>query len=399
MLLLVTICILLSCNSEKDQKQETEPAQDFTEKVELLANEKLTFIEVSGSPYERGLSHGKLLRKEIHECIKLFKDDIEEATEQNPDTFITKFLKETDFKTATLKWVPEVFDELRGISEGAEIDLETIFMYQLGDEYWCNSKDILAHSCSSIGVNKSPTHPCMAAQNMDIEPFYDGYQTVLKINDQNSDKKMMFLTIPGLLGLTGMNNKSVSINCNTLWQLDCGKTGLPVTFIVRGVVEKDTQEEALKFLKEIKHASGQNYIIGGPQKAFSMECSANKVVEFWPFENSNFTYHTNQSKNNDDFNSRYLEMLKRINRTVQEGFYKCSRFKSFQNRFTENTKDISIDEIKEVLSSRDSLGLENGDVISNDNTFASVIYVHSNEPKLIIAPGKPHEVDYIEIKF
>lgn len=64
---------------------------------------------------------------------------------------------------------------------------------------------------------------------------------------------MMFLTIPGHLGITGMNNRAVSINCNTLMQLDYGKTGLPVTFVVRGVVGKDTQEEALAFLKEIRH--------------------------------------------------------------------------------------------------------------------------------------------------
>ena len=46
------------------------------------------------------------------------------------------------------------------------------------------------------------------------------------------------------------------------------------------------------------------------------------------------------------------------------------------------------------MRSRDN---ETGDVISNEETYASVIYVLSDNPKFIIAPGKPHETDYIEI--
>lgn len=50
--------------------------------------------------------------------------------------------------------------------------------------------------------------------------------------------------------------------------------------------------------------------------------------------------------------------------------------------------------IKNVLRSRDS---KSGDVVSNDYTYASVIYELSDKPKFIIAPGKPHETDYIAI--
>jgi len=387
--------VLSSCMNDVKQKQNAQVIQDSTQIVELLANDELRFLELNGTPYERGLTHGKLLKKEIQEVIRLLKIDIAETTKEDPDEFIENFLEQTDYKTSIIKWMPELMDELKGISEGSGIDLETIFMLQLGDEYWFNTKDILAHSCSSFGVNKNGTHSSMAAQNMDIPPFFHGFQTVIKINDPNSDKVMMFLTIPGHLGITGMNNKSVSINCNTLMQLDYGKTGLPVTFVVRGVVGKNTQEEALKFIDEVNHASGQNYIIGGPNKVYSMECSANKVVEFRPFDNSYFTYHTNHPMSNTDYSSKYREQLAENDKTIEEGLYECQRIKSFENRFTQNTENIDIEEIKNVLRSRDN---ESGDVVSNDYTYASVIYELSNKPKFIIAPGKPHEIDYIEIR-
>ncbi len=396
LLLLVISTFLSSCLNDIKQKESSVKVQNQTEQFELLADEKLRYLELNGAPYERGLTHGKVLKTEIQEVIRLFKKEIAETTKKDPDKFISEFLKQTDYKTSVQKWMPELMKELQGISEGSGVDLETIFMHQLGDEYWFNTKDILAHSCSSFGVNKSNDKPSMTAQNMDIPEFYHGFQTVIKINEPNSDKETMVLTIPGHLGITGMNNKQVSINCNTLMQLDYVKTGLPVTFVVRGVLSKNTQEEALKFINEINHASGQNYIIGGSEKVYSLECSANTVVEFRPFENSMFTYHTNHPMSNTDFSDKYLTQLKTNNKTIDEGLYECQRIKSFQKRFTQNTSNIEIETIKNVLRSKDNEGT---DVVSNNSTYASVIYELSEKPKFIIAAGKPHEVDYIEIDF
>jgi hypothetical protein len=39
-----------------------------------------------------------------------------------------------------------------------------------------------------------------------------------------------------------------------------------------------------QFLHEVKHASGQNYIIGRPERAYSFECSSHKVSRFIPEE-------------------------------------------------------------------------------------------------------------------
>lgn len=399
LLLFLVNIFLFSCLKNTNQEEKPPIVQNQKEHVELLANGKLRYLELRGTPYERGFTHGKVLKKEIQEIIDLFKKDIAETTQEDPDEFIAKFLELTDYKSSVQKWTPELLQELQGISDGSGIELETIFMHQLGDEYWFNTKDIMAHSCSSFGVNKRDGRPSITAQNMDIPEFYHGFQTVIKINDINSNKETMVLTIPGHLGITGMNNKSVSINCNTLMQLDYGKSGLPVTFIVRGVLDKNSQEEALNFVNEVSHASGQNYIIGGPEDVYSLECSANKVVEFRPFENSIFTYHTNHPMSNSDYSRKYIMLLEENNLTIEEAEqqeFQCQRIKSFQERFTENTTNIEIEDIKNVLSSRDN---DSRDVVSNSFTYASVIYELSEKPKFIIAPGKPHEEEYIELDF
>ena len=383
--------VLLSC---KNNSQETETKINNQSKVEMLAGNQLRYLELSGTPYERGLAHGTLLKKEINEVVQLLKDDIKQSTGKDPEVYIKSFVERTDYLKSISKWTPELIDELKGISEGSGIDFNTIFMHQLPDEYWIDQMAIQIHKCSSFGIDKTEHNPCMTAQNMDIPSYYHGYQTVIKLTEP-SGKQIMLLTIPGFLGLTGMNNKGVSVNVNTILQLDNNTTGLPVTFIVRGITAKDNQEQAIEFLKEVEHASGQNYIIGGPEKVYDFECSANQKVEYRPFANSKFTYHTNYPLANKDYSKLMEEGFKKFGGKIEDTF-KCERFPSFEKRFNEETTEISIDEIKEVLSSRDNDG---PDVVSNQNTYASIIYKLSETPEFIIAPGKPHEVDYITIKF
>jgi len=393
-LLLFIILSSFQFSCSQKEKEQNDKLQVSESKFELLANGDLRFLRLTGTPYERGLAHGKALKTDIEDVIKLFKEDIIATTQRDPDEFINDFLAQTEYIAAVEKYTPELMEEVKGISDGSGIPLETIFMHQLADEYWFNAKDITTHSCSTFGVDKTSDLPSFTAQNMDIPEFYHGFQTAIHAKEVNSDKEIMYLAIPGHLGLTGMNNQSVSINCNTLMQLNYSKTGLPVTFIVRGVLSKNTQEEALAFLKEIEHASGQNYIIGGPERVYDLECSASQVVEYRPFANSIFAYHTNHPMSNTDYSTNYKASLLQNNKTVEEGLYECQRIKSFQSRFTETSQAITIEKIKEVLSSRDT---DDTDVVSNRLTYASVIYELSDTPRFIIAPGKPHEKEYLEI--
>ena len=108
LLLLLSNIFLYSCLTDGKQKQKVAIAQNETQEVELLANGKLRYIELNGTPYERGLMHGKVLKKEIQEVIRLFKKEIAQTTKQEPDLFIAKFLEQTDYKTAVQKWMPEI---------------------------------------------------------------------------------------------------------------------------------------------------------------------------------------------------------------------------------------------------------------------------------------------------
>jgi hypothetical protein len=389
---LLLTATVVACSTPEQQPSSGTP----TSALHFVADSSLRYLDLHGTPYERGYAHGSLLKADIHAVIGLLKEDIAANTNLHADTFIQRFLNGTDYTSAMRQWTPELLEEIQGIATGSGMDEASILMHQLGDEFFFNMERFAMHKCSSIGMDAHANGPAIAAQNMDIPAYLHGFQTVMRIREEESGRDMMLLTIPGHLGITGMNANGVSINCNILMQLKSALSGLPVTAMVRGVVACGTQEEALTFVHAVDHASGQNYLIGGPERVLSLECSADTIVEFRPFEEAPFTYHTNFPLANHSYSERYLEMLAEQGRSVEEGLYRCQRFPSFEQRFGPDTQPFGVQAIKEVLASRDHDGV---DVVSNAYTYASVIYVLDSMPRFMIAPGKPHEVGYVELGF
>src|SRR5262249_16629903 len=142
------------------------------------AERKLPVLELHGSPYERGLAHGKALKIEIARHVAKWKANLAADTKADADATIARFLKETHFTEATKRWTPDLLDEVRGIAEGSGQPYDTMFAYQLIDELWVwlDGKDS-AH-CSGVGASERAGRPAFVAQNMDLEGFTDGSQAV-----------------------------------------------------------------------------------------------------------------------------------------------------------------------------------------------------------------------------
>src|SRR2546429_4759390 len=191
---------------------------------------------------------------------------------------------------------PGFVGEIRGIADGSEMPFNTILAFQLLDEIWVNAKAVrretAAENCSGLGVAKKGAHSAYIAQNMDLESFRDGFQTVLHIKAEGRRPEQFVFTFAGFIAANGMNSRSIGICANTLSQLRHGRDGLPVACVIRGALERTTLNDAIKFLKQVKHASGQNYILGGGDRVYDFECSAGKGVSFTPTSDAGVGYHT-----------------------------------------------------------------------------------------------------------
>jgi len=347
----------------------------------------LPILHLNGTPYENGFQHGAIMKNRIIKLIELWKKDIEDNYQMPAYEFIKIFLDSTDYISIIKKWNPDLLEEIKGIGVGAGIDFNTIFAFQLLDEIWTNARLInLPHHCTSVGVNnyKKDGSPNYIAQTVDITPFYHGYEILLDIKDKNSDSRKLVVTFAGFVGVNGLN-KNIGIIGNTVLNLKSSLNGLPVCCLVRCILEKKSFDEAVKFIKEIKHASGANYIIGSKHNLISLECAADLVTEYWPDTTKLYTYHANRPLTNTSYHPAYLATLNK-NRTVT---ILDSRFQLMESSIL-NNKSIDLATIESVLSKTP---------ICNDNTWVSVIMEFNNDnSKLRITPGKPDSTKYIEFR-
>jgi isopenicillin-N N-acyltransferase-like protein len=323
--------------------------------------ETIKVIELRGTPQQRGQIHGEALRDKISELIEIWKGDLRANRKMDPDACIDDFLDNTQFVKAIKKWTPDLLDEVKGIAEGSGIDYKTIFAFQVGEEegWYARRKEsgasggpfpiASAEKCSGLGVCGQEGLPALVAQNQDYT-LKDGNEALLHIKHNNSSLESYVFTLAGLIAiLPGMNNSPLGICANALPQLAPRPDGLPVAFIARGVLERRSFRDAVKFIHGISHATGQNYIIGGPEEVGSFECSANKVSRFVPYPGANRVYHTNHVLVNDDLDNTLDE------NSVYGGFLPNTqaRFQALEKRLKDPKKTITVATAKEALSSHD----------------------------------------------
>jgi isopenicillin-N N-acyltransferase-like protein len=371
-------------------------------KAEPAAARKLAVVVLEGSPYNRGLIHGKTLKTQIHDFVAVWKADLAQRYKMDADAFIQRFVKKTDYPAAIKKWTPELLEEIKGIAEGSGIDFDTIFVLQLIDEYWVNGDAVALEHCSALGVGKRGDRPACVAQTMDLEGFRDGFQVILHVKHEGSNLESFVLSHAGLIGLNGMNSKGIGVCCNTLAQLSNCRDGLPVACVVRGILEKQTEEDALKFVQSVKHASGQNYVIGASSRVFDFECSAGKVAPFTPAGQRDLVWHTNHPLANNDYHAKYRERLEK-EKDAEKGKDNSSvRLQCVETRVRKAGDMLGVEQIKALLSSRDSAEhpvCRPFKTKKEGYTFASVIMVLADKPVMHVAPGPPDVTPYREFSF
>jgi isopenicillin-N N-acyltransferase-like protein len=367
-------------------------------------------IVLEGSPRERGLIHGETLRSEIHKAVAVWKDTLAEDLGSDPDEYLEEFVGATSFEGAIDRWTPGLMDEVRGLAEGANLDFKTVYAYQLADEDWWyrRNKNLgvrlpTGEKCSALGVVGEDGLPTFVGQNVDLPKFYNGSQALFLVKHPDSDLQSYQFTDAGFIAACGVNNRSIGLCVNTLIQLDPSLDGLPVAFVVRGVLERTSFDDAVQFVKTVKHASGQNYTVGAPGAVRSFECSANEVVRFTPHSGGSWVCHTNHAIVNQDqgvFKEQIADKMPAD--AVERGLKNTtSRYDAVYNRM--NTPDPkTLDVLKSALMSHDDP--ENpvcNHVLEDVGAFTawSVIYELTDTPKVHFTVGPPCPSEYQTLRF
>ena len=367
----------------------------------------LNLLQLNSAPRPRGQMYGENLRASIRENIAGWKEALGQSIGADPEAYLAEFVARTNFQPAIQQWTPGIWDEVAGLAEGAGLDFDTVYAFQLADEEWLYRRNRKSQQlaggehCSSLGIfQRREGRPPIVAQNMDVPACYDGHQTVLHIRHPHSDREALVFTAAGLIALNGLNNRGVGVCVNSLMQLDCAAHGLPVAFVIRGLLEKDFAE-AVNFVQAVPHASGQNYLIGGMDEVVDYECAAGKVTQFAAGKTR--LYHTNHPLANDAqqiYNALYAALPGDIKQSVIEGQQNTQSRYAWLERHAQNAEaDLTIADIKTILSATKEapVCVERGD--PHGITLGCTLMELSAAPILHLSPGPPSQTDFLALTF
>jgi len=368
---------------------------------------KVPVLSLSGNAYQRGFQHGAQLRTAIAEVYKKWKASVNKDTGKDPDAVIADFLNTSDYKTYIQQYTPELWQEIQGLAAGSGQKEEDVLAFQLIDEYWgyldrLKNGSVAKEHCSAIGVAATKSHPTYIAQNIDIDSFMHGYQVLLHIVAAEDTPEQYIMSCAGFLGFAGMNNDGVGVVINALTDLNSEPEGLPVAFVTRGILNQKSGGDALDFVKTIKHATGQNYLIGTNNEVVNLEASATTVVPFYPSENKHVVYHTNHALANHDVKPWKQEYHARILAGTTPHTNSQKRFNALETRLTSPETILSPEVVQATLRSKDD-PKSPVCVAFNKNTasftFSSVLFTFGRKPSVQVTYGSPDKAAYQEYFF
>ena len=247
-------------------------------------------VDLSGDGRARGEAHGETLRPLIDEALQLWRERIAVRHGVSPQRFAESFLAATGFVRTVQHAAPELHREVLGIAAGSAQPIEDIWVYNLMDEEW-RFQHGQGLGCSVIAARTPhPDGRVVIGQNMDLPVSMAGSQAVLRIRARDGEPAQIVLTAAGMVGLLGVNALGVACCVNTLKGLPAATSGLPVAFIVRGVLRRADARSAAAYLETVPHASGQHYAIADAETLVGYECSSERCV---PAPAANELVHTN----------------------------------------------------------------------------------------------------------
>jgi len=200
---------------------------------------KFKEITIQGTPYERGLSHGQQCREEIGVSIQVYGTLFEELKGLSWEDArkISEF-----YLSKTRDFAPDYVEEMRGIAEGANVDLLDIAALNARTEIMFAQLD--AQECTTLSLLPPATEGgrVIAAQNWDFYRQLRDSIVILHVHQENKPNFVM-VSEAGMIGGIGMNDRGIGVLLNAL-TADTTCQGIPLRTRMRAMLDSDTLAEA-----------------------------------------------------------------------------------------------------------------------------------------------------------
>ena len=265
-LLISTIGFVLSgCSTNTNNVENllSQPATEISVFHQSRKYEKagLTVVYLTGTPYEIGLAHGKLCRKEILEVNRPIFEIYRRISDDSQSQWLT-------LSRRLEKHIPtEYIEEMRGISAGAGIEYDKIL--------FLNTVSTISEGNGCFAFSfKEQYSKIITLRQIDIDkksPFYK--DMILYIIKPQKGYGFAAILNPGWVdGESGMNENGITVSQNNIFIRQTEWDIMPITQISRQMLQySKTIDDAEQLLERQKAFPARLLFVSSKESASIFE--------------------------------------------------------------------------------------------------------------------------------
>jgi len=260
----------------------------------------------SGTHYEIGVQQGKAVRELLHQALEQIPNFVE-VKSMKPRLLpmslfmsLAKSRANKQLKNDIFQYYPKQAERLKGIAEGAEIDLSWVFFTQSMELLVTFGSSIIrVPACTSLGFNpqRTTTKETIIAKNFDYPNHFSPYHLTCLTKPMEGYPTLgcKMSPLPGMID--GMNECGLAVTYNLAFTTEEPRCFAPLSLALQEMLEtcKNT-EEAVKFITNAKHAGNALLMLADAEGDIkTVEISHNHAATREPIENQIINtnhYHT-----------------------------------------------------------------------------------------------------------
>jgi isopenicillin-N N-acyltransferase-like protein len=223
-------------------------------------------VRVEGTAIERGRQYGTQARQRVRRSVEVYREVFAHYTGWDwPDVQ----REAARFERPVAEFRPAYLEEMRGIADGADLDLLDVLAINVRTEimFAATARQAIRGrrigECSAFAVVPPPGRPgpVLTGQNWDWLPHCTDTVVVLEAR-QDDGPAYVTVVEGGLLAKAGMNSAGLGLVTNALVTADdAGTPGIPYHVALRAILDCDTVSQALAVLQSGLRSSAANYLI------------------------------------------------------------------------------------------------------------------------------------------
>jgi isopenicillin-N N-acyltransferase-like protein len=233
-----------------------------------MSQQAIPMIHVKGPPRERGRQQGDDARAQIAGMLAAYRELLPAASNMEWDEALGESLEFLPYAEAAY---PHFVEELRGISEGAGVEFEDVWLLNCYEEV----TESQPTSCTSLAMRDDRTADghVLLAHNEDWISV-DRDHVYLVRAEPDDGPAFIGMSYGALLANIGFNEVGIGVAINSVYATDV-RVGVPRILFSRAILSATTIGEAIRACVPQQRAGGYNHVLADAHgELYSVESSA-----------------------------------------------------------------------------------------------------------------------------